>query len=90
MNQPLSTLGIDSLMAVELKNRIESDLQVAVPLIKVIQGPSVAELAALLLSQLAGVDPLAETAIRPPTAAPGKGDSLLLSILALGENEGNG
>ena len=89
-NQPLSTLGIDSLMAVELKNRIESDLQVAVPLIKVIQDPSVAELAALLLSQLAGVDPLAETAIRPPTAAPGKGDSLLLSILALGENEGNG
>jgi NADPH:quinone reductase-like Zn-dependent oxidoreductase/acyl carrier protein len=90
VNQPLSTLGIDSLMAVELKNRIESDLQVAVPLIKVIQGPSVAELAALLLSQLAGVDPLAETSVPPPAPARGKGDSLLLSILALGEDERNG
>jgi acyl carrier protein len=90
VNQPLSTLGIDSLMAVELKNRIESDLHVAVPLIKVIQGPSVAELAALLLGQLAGVDPLAETPLRPPPPARGKGDSLLLSILALGEGERNG
>jgi acyl transferase domain-containing protein/acyl carrier protein len=90
VNQPLSSLGIDSLMAVELKNRIESDLQLSVPLIKVIQGPSVAELAALLLGQLAGVDPLAEAPVPPPAPARGKGDSLLLSILALGEDERKG
>ena len=90
VNQPLNTLGIDSLMAVELKNRIESDLRVAVPLIKVIQGPSVAELTVLLLNQLAGVEPIAETPVRPPVPARGKGDSLLLSILALGDGERNG
>jgi acyl carrier protein len=90
VNQPLSTLGIDSLMAVELKNRIESDLQVAVPLIQVIQGPSVAELAALLLDQLAGVDPLAETPPHPPVPPRARGGSLLLSILALGEDERDG
>jgi polyketide synthase 12 len=90
VNQPLSTLGIDSLMAVELKNRIEGDLGLAVPLIKVIKGPSVAELVAMLLGQLAGVDPLAEDPVRPPAPRPGKGDSLLLSILALGDGERNG
>jgi len=90
VNQPLNTLGIDSLMAVELKNRIESDLRVAVPLIKVIQGPSVAELTVLLLNQLAGVEPRAESPVRPPAPAPGKGDSLLLSILALDDGERNG
>jgi acyl transferase domain-containing protein/acyl carrier protein len=89
VNQPLSTLGIDSLMAVELKNRIESDLQVSLPLIKVIQGPSVAELAAMLLGQLAGVNPLAEAPVRPPAAARGKQDSLLLSLLSLHEDERN-
>jgi myxalamid-type polyketide synthase MxaE and MxaD len=92
VNQPLSTLGIDSLMAVELKNRIESDLHVSVPLIRVIQGPSVSELAALLLSQIAGVDPsLADTPPpRTQPAAKGKGDSLLLSLLSLHEDERNG
>jgi len=59
-------------------------------LIKVIQGPSVAELAALLLSQLAGVDVLAETPVAPPPPAQGKGGSLLLSILALREDERDG
>jgi len=89
VNQPLSTLGIDSLMAVELKNRIESELNVAVPLIRVIQGPSVAELAALLLSLLAGVDPSLEAPPRPQPPAPGQ-DSLLLSLLSLREDERNG
>jgi acyl carrier protein len=87
VNQPLSTLGIDSLMAVELKNRIESELQVSVPLIRVIQGPSVAELAALLLSLLAGVDPALDAPPKPPAEGQGKGDSLLLSLLSLREDE---
>jgi acyl-CoA synthetase (AMP-forming)/AMP-acid ligase II len=42
--------GIDSLMAVELKNHVES--QVSLPLIQVIQGPSVAELATLVLENM--------------------------------------
>ena len=90
VSQPLNTLGIDSLMALELKKQIESELQVEVPLIKVIQGPSVAELAGLLLSLLAGVDVLTEAPATPQPLPRVTGESLLLSLLSLREDERSG
>jgi hypothetical protein len=42
--QPISTLGLDSLTAVEFKNRIASDLGVSLPTVRFLQGPSIAEL----------------------------------------------
>jgi acyl transferase domain-containing protein/acyl carrier protein len=86
VNRPLNTLGIDSLTAVELKNRIEGELKVSLPLLQLVQGPSVAELAALLLGQMEGGD-AAPSAPKPTARA--KGDSLLLSLLSLGEDERN-
>jgi acyl carrier protein len=41
---PLSAWGFDSLMAVQLKNRIETDLGIVVPMIDFLQGPSVEQL----------------------------------------------
>ena len=38
-NQPLSELGLDSLMALELRTPIESDLAITLPLAKLMQGP---------------------------------------------------
>jgi phthiocerol/phenolphthiocerol synthesis type-I polyketide synthase D len=52
VEQPLSNLGLDSLMAVELKNRIAVDLDVNVPMVKFLQGPSVAQAATQILDQL--------------------------------------
>jgi acyl carrier protein len=52
IQQPLTNLGLDSLMAVELKNRISADLGVNVPMVKFLQGFSVAQAAMLLLDQL--------------------------------------
>ena len=52
VQQPLSNLGLDSLMAVELKNRIAVDLGVNVPMVKFLQGPSVEQAAAQILDQL--------------------------------------
>ncbi|MEK6320974.1 MAG: SDR family NAD(P)-dependent oxidoreductase [Acidobacteriota bacterium] len=52
VQQPLNRLGVDSLMAVELKNRIEADLAVDVPVLKVIEGASLRELASFLLDRL--------------------------------------
>jgi acyl carrier protein len=51
--QPLTNLGLDSLMAVELKNRISTDLRVDVPMVKFLQGFTAAQAATLLLDKLA-------------------------------------
>jgi NAD(P)-dependent dehydrogenase (short-subunit alcohol dehydrogenase family)/acyl carrier protein len=58
---PLGSLGFDSLMAVQLKNRIETDLRVAVPMIQFLQGPSVDELSPALLTAVESVAAQSET-----------------------------
>ncbi|MFC1759599.1 SDR family NAD(P)-dependent oxidoreductase [Planctomycetota bacterium] len=45
----LTNLGLDSLMAIDLINRIESELGVSVPMGNVLRGPSLDELAEILL-----------------------------------------
>ena len=52
LHQPLNRLGIDSLMAVELKNRVEADLETSVPVTALLQGPSLSQLATQLLEGL--------------------------------------
>jgi acyl carrier protein len=51
-DEPLHTLGLDSFMIVRLATRLERELGVEVPLGRLMQGPSVAELTAELLRQL--------------------------------------
>ncbi len=47
--QPLTSLGLDSLMAVEIKDHIETTFGVVLPLSTVLQGPNLNQLAALIL-----------------------------------------
>ncbi len=60
---PLSSFGFDSLMAVQLKNRIEADLGLVIPMIQFLQGPSVEQLIPVLLeaagSTVPGAGPIA-------------------------------
>jgi acyl carrier protein len=65
-HQPLNELGLDSLMAVEIKNRIESDLGLVVPMVKLLQGPSLAQLGAYVLEHVAALEP--STAPKPTLA----------------------
>jgi NAD(P)-dependent dehydrogenase (short-subunit alcohol dehydrogenase family) len=76
MRRPLDSLGIDSLMAVELRNRFESDLPVRVKVVSFLEGSSPADLAAKLLSQLP-----AETA----AAEPGGGDRMARALEQIGQ-----
>jgi len=86
VHQPLQELGLDSLMAVELRNRIAADVARSLPATLLFEHPSVGALSAALLEDLFGA---AETAADPPEAdtppAPGTepatsgGDTLPLS-----------
>ena len=44
-DQPLSTFGLDSLLALELKNNLEGRLDFTLPMAKLMEGPSIARLA---------------------------------------------
>jgi hypothetical protein len=53
-------MGFDSLMSIELKNRIETDLGVSVAMSRLIQSPTILELTDFVLNLLVdsrGVDP---------------------------------
>ncbi|MBV9790945.1 MAG: amino acid adenylation domain-containing protein, partial [Chloroflexi bacterium] len=65
LNQPASTLGIDSLMAVELQHTIETELEVVVPMVYFLEERSLAELAADLLEQVSAPP---QESLRPSVA----------------------
>jgi acyl transferase domain-containing protein/acyl carrier protein len=53
---PLSSFGFDSLMAVQLKNRIEADIGAIVPMTQFLQGPSVQQLVYPVLEAAEAMD----------------------------------
>jgi NADPH:quinone reductase-like Zn-dependent oxidoreductase/short-subunit dehydrogenase/acyl carrier protein len=57
MSKPLNQLGLDSLMAVELMNRIEGELGQSVPTAKLMGGQNLRALATTLLDILEGSSP---------------------------------
>lgn len=51
-DRPLSTFGLDSLMVLDLKNRIEADQGIVVPVMDFFQNASIAQLTTQLIEQL--------------------------------------
>jgi len=54
--QPLVNLGLDSLIALELRNKLGADLGVEIPIAALLEGSSVEGLASLIVAQLGGTD----------------------------------
>lgn len=52
ISQPLTASGLDSMMATELKTRIELSLDVTVPILDLLKGSSVSDIADPILAQL--------------------------------------
>jgi acyl carrier protein len=57
IESPLHQLGVDSLVAVELRAQIERDLGIVVPVVRLLDGPSVTGLAEWLVNQSSGGTP---------------------------------
>ena len=51
-NKPLLQLGVDSLMAVELRNWLEGELRIDLPIVELMRSPSVSGLVGLLVERL--------------------------------------
>ncbi|TWT65367.1 type I polyketide synthase [Allorhodopirellula solitaria] len=71
VNQSLNTMGLDSLMAIELANQLQLTLQVALPMSIFIENPTVATLARQSAIAMEG-----EPVDQSPSTSPGDGSSV--------------
>ncbi len=78
VDKPLLNLGIDSLMAVELRNWIEQELRVNVPIMEVMRSPSLSHLTDLLRELTANTGNTTLPAL--PTTPPQGTEDLLTKI----------
>jgi acyl transferase domain-containing protein len=67
LQRPINTLGIDSLMALELKNRVEADLNVTLPIVQFLEGATVHDMASLLLLEVEK-EPPTPSSVLPPAS----------------------
>ncbi|MBA4018630.1 MAG: hypothetical protein C0483_15805 [Pirellula sp.] len=61
IQQPLNSLGLDSLMVIELKNVIESSLDITIPMSRFLEGPSLSQLAGYALESMGEISDVATT-----------------------------
>jgi phthiocerol/phenolphthiocerol synthesis type-I polyketide synthase C len=68
IEQPLSQLGVDSLVATELRTQMDRDLGIVVPVVELLDGPSIAKLAGWLDERCSDVAEGAPTSVASATA----------------------
>jgi NADPH:quinone reductase-like Zn-dependent oxidoreductase/thioesterase domain-containing protein/acyl carrier protein len=78
LDQPLSTFGLDSLLALELKNNLESRLDFTLPMATLMEGPSITTLAEATVRLVTGSEPASATSAGPEAWVP------LLALRATG------
>lgn len=97
VHAPLSSLGVDSLITLELRIQVERELGIVVPVARLLDGPSVASLSGWLSEELS--DPARVAAASPPDpaqpavteeqpgTAPGRGLELLAQVPELSDDD---
>lgn len=63
LEKPINHLGLDSIMAIEFKNRLRRSLNVDVPIASLLQGPNLTQLADQLLVRLVSPKPGSRTSL---------------------------
>ncbi len=66
LQQPLSNFGLDSIMTVELRDRIDAEWQVRVPLVEFFREPTIARLSSTMLEQLRSLNPAQQSSPTDP------------------------
>ncbi|MEV7026803.1 acyl carrier protein, partial [Kitasatospora sp. NPDC093558] len=84
-DRPLNSLGLDSIMGLELSRRIEADLDLAVPIVRLLRDASVATLAPEFAAELA--PPAADDGAPLTLDDPGRLDQLLADVDSLSAEE---
>jgi acyl carrier protein len=84
LDRPLNELGLDSLMSVELKNRVEGDGVLSLPMSAFTQSPTINSLSTAMLNQLI---PLASTPSASPLTQGETSEQLLAKVEQLSEQE---
>lgn len=87
----LTEMGLDSLMAVELKSRMEHALGLTLPTVELLRGPSIRQLSQLLLVQFSGEEaterPAVDTPLPPPATQDSAPAALIEQVEHLSEQE---